>query len=546
METLTAKLRQWSERPGLQVLNRRRVVLVVVATMVLYLAAITPLFPFQGGDNAEYLLLARSLARGQGFTTIYTEPPEPHTKYPFLFPLMLAGVMAVFGENLVVMKVLIAVCAALTAGATLKLWEDRGDKGIALAAAVLVATVPYTLKYSIRVLSEIPFAAFSTLALLFAERALKQDSVKSRALPVGILFSLAAYFTRSIGITLFPALLGATLLKAPLRKRLPRNLILAATIALPFLLAAGAWSLRGYLVTRGQGDNYLKEFIVKDPEDLHSPRIGLLDLVHRIGENSPYYLNQIGINLLPIPILFHRDQTKVFGLLIVGIAAIGFLRVIRRHRGAPELFTLAYLSLLLLWGFYEVRFLIPLFPVLLYYLFKGMEGLGRWTSFIRGPSLARGLVAALTLIMLSSNLIADGMFLRTIAKSRKERAFEINPWFQIAATNERMHRMLALALALRKVAEPEAVILARKPSLVALATDRKVAGPPFPLDPAGFIADMEKRHVRYILVDEYYPDVRSSFDPALQAHPERFQLVYQLPKTRSLIYEFLPSGVPEP
>jgi len=40
------------------------------------------------GDNAAYVLLAKSMAEGFGYSDIYGPAPSPHVKYPFVSPLV--------------------------------------------------------------------------------------------------------------------------------------------------------------------------------------------------------------------------------------------------------------------------------------------------------------------------------------------------------------------------------------------------------------------------------------------------------------------------
>ena len=540
--------RPWQEHPLVRIIKRYRTLILGIFTLVLFLGAVNPFFYFHGGDNAEYLMLARSLVHGQGFTSTYTYPVQPHTKYPFFFPLMMAGIIKLFGENLVLIKIMIAWCAAIMAGATYRMWEDQGDKGIALGAALLVATIPFTLQYSVGLLSEIPFAAWVCLTLLLAERALKKDSVKSLPLILCVFFALAAYFTRSVGIVLLPALVGAALLRSPVRSRLKQNLVMATAIALPFLTAFGAWYGRGYLLTHGQGKSYFREFFIKDSLDLNSPLIGFGDLIGRTQANGHYYLEQIGITLGPFAAALGRNRLADLGLLMVLITLIGFVRAMVRRRGAAELYAVAYSLLILIWSSSENRFLIPLYPVFFYYWLKGIEGLGlgiaRLFPVLNRPAFFRSVLGGVSLIMLTSNLGADFQFLSTMAQIRKMKGFEINPRFQIIATNEATSRILALAVYLRSHAEPDAVVFARKASLVALASGHQAVGPPLASDPAGFIRDLETNRIRYILVDEMYRDVPEYMLPALKTYPERFQLVYQIPKTQSSLYRFLPEQKP--
>src|SRR5689334_11998006 len=46
--------------------------------------------PHTGGDSANYLTLARSLLQRHSYTDLYDPIQPPHTKYPPVFPLMLA------------------------------------------------------------------------------------------------------------------------------------------------------------------------------------------------------------------------------------------------------------------------------------------------------------------------------------------------------------------------------------------------------------------------------------------------------------------------
>lgn len=65
------------------------------------------------GDNTEFITLARSLAQSQGLSYINTPNPQPATKYPFGFPLMLAPLAWLFPEEWVPMKWLVMVLFAL-------------------------------------------------------------------------------------------------------------------------------------------------------------------------------------------------------------------------------------------------------------------------------------------------------------------------------------------------------------------------------------------------------------------------------------------------
>ena len=77
--------------PPPRVLVRCRLLLVSACTLLLFLGGVHHFVYFEGGDSADYFLLARSLVQGHGYSTLYAPPPAPHTKYPFFFPLLLGG-----------------------------------------------------------------------------------------------------------------------------------------------------------------------------------------------------------------------------------------------------------------------------------------------------------------------------------------------------------------------------------------------------------------------------------------------------------------------
>ena len=56
------------------------------------------------GDNAEFIALAHSLAQGEGLLHINSPDPQPATKYPFGFPLLLAPMAWAFPGDWVPMK----------------------------------------------------------------------------------------------------------------------------------------------------------------------------------------------------------------------------------------------------------------------------------------------------------------------------------------------------------------------------------------------------------------------------------------------------------
>src|SRR5262245_974983 len=179
-------------------------------TIALALAAVHLLFAFlffepqmhNGGDNAAYLALARSLLDGTGYREIYDPAMPLHTQYPPVYPLMLAGLLALGFQPWVPIKILI-VLFSTTAIVCSYFWMRRKQQPeMAFAIALLMALSPGVLSLSHLELSDVPFFAFTIAALLAWERLAPRDT---KRLLVATLLTLLAYFTRSAGLPLIAA-----------------------------------------------------------------------------------------------------------------------------------------------------------------------------------------------------------------------------------------------------------------------------------------------------------------------------------------------------
>ena len=110
-------------------------------------------------DDALYLVTARALAQGEGYRLASLPGAPPQTKYPPLYPALLAGLWRLwpdFPANLPLLKGLSLLCgAAALALAYLYLVRFRyAPRPTALAAGLLCATAGPYLVQSVVLLSE--------------------------------------------------------------------------------------------------------------------------------------------------------------------------------------------------------------------------------------------------------------------------------------------------------------------------------------------------------------------------------------------------------
>src|SRR5262249_49830161 len=116
------------------------------------------------GDADGYWRLARHLVRGEDFS-LY-EPPRYVMRMPG-FPLLLAAGMTLFGENVLWIRVLLAVVGTAACGLVYCLGRELFDPSIGLVACLLASVSPIFVVFSVLLLSE-TFFALSLLASLLA------------------------------------------------------------------------------------------------------------------------------------------------------------------------------------------------------------------------------------------------------------------------------------------------------------------------------------------------------------------------------------------
>jgi hypothetical protein len=161
-------------------------------------------------DDSVYAVLARSLAGDRGFGLINTPGDEPPASpFPFGYPLVLAPIAALAPGSLGLLKLpsLLATCAI---GALLFWgwhWFSRRSRWWGVAVAGLYLLSPTVVSHSVLVMSEAVFTALCLMAMLLAEQIAWGRSILWRALLLGAVCAYA-FFTRSVGVVLAPALVA--------------------------------------------------------------------------------------------------------------------------------------------------------------------------------------------------------------------------------------------------------------------------------------------------------------------------------------------------
>jgi hypothetical protein len=320
-------------------------------------------------DDAIYAVVAKSVYQGDGYRIISLPTAPLQTKYPFLYSYLLSWFWALspsFPDNIIVLKTFNAVVLMAIFFTSLVVYRRcfSGAKLAGLVFAVVVCTNPLVFTFTDYVISDLLFVLLALGALTICSASPNASVSMARLSLLAALTGLAC-LTRLAAV---PLVLAGGLYS--FMSRGWRGVALFSGIVLisitPWLLwtahgpHAAADSLFGYYAAynfsgarAGESGAWLH----------HYWTIASSNAVYLVGSFEMLYL----LPLLP-----------GLGFFVVGLTLIGALLSLRRDDLAAWCFFLSSLALLLLWPFHPGRYVLPLVPVLVLFLFRGMKGVEHW------------------------------------------------------------------------------------------------------------------------------------------------------------------------
>ena len=474
-------------------------VAVMVAGALVY-GAYNPA-PHSGGDNSTYVSLAYALASTGSYAEVYDPAGAPHSKYPPVFPLILAALFMMGARTWAAVKS-VAIVSTLAAVALSYLWAQRRlGPWPAFAVALLYGASAAVVYYSHWELSDPVFVAFTVAAFWAYEGGPREGWSRVPWITAAVLLAALAYFTRSAGLPLVVALLACLALER--RSRAFTAAFIA--IAIPAIL----WWLRG----RGAPASYAAEFWLVDPYQPTLGRIGVLDLVPRAATNLEGYISRhlpggvVGQGAAGLPFI---------GMAMAVLALYGWVKTVRQRVGLPELFLPLYFGLILLWPvvWSGDRFALPLYPlVFLYGATAVLDLTHRTTPFVTAPIVAVALLALL--------VPAGGSWLRAREESRAcgRAVEEAGPW---ACYGPGVASFVEAAQWSGRELPDGAAVMTRKPSHFYVLSG--VPSRTFPFDPTpdAQLAAADSLGAAYILIDEWDVLARQNVGGAVVRRPGAF------------------------
>jgi hypothetical protein len=483
--------------------------------------------PHTGGDNAAYITLARSLLERGAYLELWDPAEAPHTKYPPVFPAVLALALLAGLQPWVQLKFVVLGFSAMAVACSFLWLRSRGRYAAAVGVAVLIAAAPGVLRESRWILSDVPFWAFSMIALWTFDRLRPHDWTR---FAVAALAVILAYFTRSAGL---PLLLAALAWLA-WRRRWHQLAALSVVTVVPVAL----WTLRSRALAGGA---YVSEFWLIEPYRPALGTIGPSDLLLRIVENVQKYV------MIHLPtLLAGRPSLPALAasILIFGFALAGWIRHVRQpgRIRVSELFLPLYVGLIFVWPavWSGERFLLPVLPLLLYYAADGVARIARRVA--ARHAFTAPAAATLLLLLLALPGLARG------AQVGREctglyLGGERHPCLGGAPWND----FFRIAEEAGAVLPADAVVLNRKPRLLhVLSGGVKSRNYPLSPDPAAFFATADSAGARYVVFDQLDAVAEVYLRPVLIRRAGAFCIMLVREPTGTVLFGIAPDAASLP
>jgi 4-amino-4-deoxy-L-arabinose transferase-like glycosyltransferase len=478
--------------------------LVTAASAFIVATSFNPI-PHSGGDNAGYVALAHGLLTGSGYSDAFDPQGLPHTKYPPVFPGLLALMMAAGARTWVALKLSAAVPTVLAVLFTV-LWAQRRVGALPGAAvALMLGSASGVVYYSQWVLSDPLFLALTMVSLWALSMAapesadasertdgdVQKGSVASESeadihrgwLACAVFSAGLAYFTRSAGLPLVLAILAWLALDR--RWKLLGGV--GAALGLPMF----AWWLRG----RGDGvAQYGAEFWMVDPYQPALGTIGIPGLVTRILENLSTYVFQH----LPGGVVGNgASGLALIGVTLTVVALAGWVLSTKERVGPAEIFFPLYTGLILVWPavWGGDRFALPLYPLAFLYAAVAIRVVAAKVPSPGGQLI--GVAALLVLLLPAGGNWMDGR------QQTQECATSVRangPW---ACYGSRVGYFVMAASWIREGLPADAAVLTRKPRHFYALSGRPSRAFPFSELAQAQLDLADEIGARYILLDRW-------------------------------------------
>jgi hypothetical protein len=387
-----------------------------------------------GGDFSMYIQHAKNIVEGTeyrntGYLYNYRYSTLGPETFPPVFPLLLTPVYYWFGLHFIAMKVELVLLFLIALWFIYTSFKSELPFPYLAAIVGILGFNPYFWSFKDNILADIPFLFFIYLSLWFIHRA-HQSTLSKRfqlfsAVISGFMIYLA-YGTRSLGLLLIFCLVIYDFIRL---RKIERFTIVTIIVFGLFMMVQAILS--------HNDSGYLDQLT----------HITLYTIV----QNTEIYARQL--SLFWDNGFYHSVRHLLFGVTCI-LAIIGYLTRIRRSITVFEIFLFLYLAAIIIFPFTQMRYLIPVFPLYIFYTFVGIHEIARFYRITQERYI-------FTILLL-------GIVFSYLAKYT---TFDYGPIHEGIHTKE----AIELFTSIKHNTTEQDVIIFQKPRVLALFTERKVA-----------------------------------------------------------------------
>jgi 4-amino-4-deoxy-L-arabinose transferase-like glycosyltransferase len=518
-------------------LQRILVGIVIVSALLLYVARLEH---FQLGtflDEGNYIVTARSIASGQGYSQISHPDAPPESKYPPGFPVILSPLALLFPDSLTALR----IPALLFTLASLPVWfavlRRRLPFPLAILAILAVATNHYVVLHSAAVMSEAAFLFFSGLLFMVVDRLPDRSrSTFAKGFAISAILVIL-YFLRTIGVVFVPATVIYLLLRRQFR--------LAGLVVCLFAIPFAAWGYRNITVTQSLvAPSYAQE-LTMDNNQGDASLTGIEGLLRRVGFTASHYtwyvvpeslsLNPKG-EWPPNALVRISDQVGIswlpgfLGGIVTSVIILGPLVRLRRGEEFVPLIVVFYFGSLLLWTWSAPRFVHPLSPLIYLAIIDGCRLLLSRLRVLWGTRV--NTYGFLVVILVGLTLMNLTREIRILVDNERSRTWQFTVGSEWLAEN----------------LPEDAVVMTEKPLLRYLFAKRKMIDYPVLSEDRRLTADdILRSRADHVLIAPPAPALRSTghyqqtqeLKDLFATHPENFRLIVDKPEDLVQVYQIL-------
>ena len=510
-------LLSWRKRNDL---SKWLILAAFILSAVIYLLSFNPqLTP--NGDNAEYLIVAKSIVEEGAAYRLDTPTKTRNTLANIGLPLLLLPIFKIWGMSLLKMKTLIFLLAIACFPLLLTLFKRLENRVFGSVLALIAFSSPYLVANSSTIMTEVPYL-FWSLATMIA--AMSYARASRRQAPLGLLVILLGgitLLTRAPGISVLLSVVIFLFIQIPFSKFMLFNWKTLLTnahflkfcgISVPLLFALVIWQIK-----------------------LSNAGISHANIITNLSFSTSIPNNFVALNNVWGQMLFSDHSFRWFRLapdVQLTPSHIGFLAaqllcffglvlgLIRRQ--LPAIYTLLMLVVTIAGSQTPqerviARYLTILVPFLIYYLYLGSSFLMAQLSHRLNSAVPKVISSQIPFLLL--------FYLFLVGMS----ANHFNVRTKSPVHNEYYDSFLTAAKWCGENLPPDAYVMSVKPRIVYIMSGLKgtsMASERDRYDEAWAkkkIEEIRIKNVTHLIVDAISVTTTKNIYPLLQNNPDKFE-----------------------